>query len=1344
MRFSRGKMKIVLAIWFTLFGVSVLLSQNYSPDFKDGQIYLKFRDDYEAAYPESLLDELSALRIPDSLVQHFGIYSANRAFPLLRYKPLEKSYRIQFQNPADALAVLDALKQLPGVAFTERVPEYYSLLTPNDPSFTVNTTTQWGLYKIQAQQAWDITTGNPGITVAVVDDAVKLNHQDLTGNLWTNPGEIAGNGLDDDGNGYVDDVNGWDAADRDNDANPPGTATNSNFTHGTHCAGIVAAKTNNAIGVASIGFNISYIPVKCKLSSTSGSSIQAAMEGVQYALNTPARVISMSWGGSSSSSVEQLVFDYAHQAGVVLIAAAGNNGNQVPFYPANYNNVLAIGNTASTDARSPSSNYGTWVDLMAPGTNIYNCLAGSTTSYGNQTGTSMACPMVAGTAGLMLSVNPGLSPDMVYKCLEDSADNINAQNTTIIGLIGAGRLNAKRAVQCAASGFKPIARFTENNNQVCTGTPVQFTDKSFGTPTSWAWSFQGGTPATSTLQNPVVSWSTPGTYDVELIATNAKGSDTLLQTGYIIVLGGAQNLPFSEDFESNNFSTNNWFIDNPDSSFTWNIATTAGNPLGGTKSARMEFYNYPFNNRRDGMVTPAFDLTQYSSVKLGFSRSFRQYPGINDSLLVKVSTDCGATWPNTLLAIGGNTLSTTSTMNTAFTPSIAAHWCGSSVNCDTLLLNAFLTHPNVRVKFESANYYGNNLYLDNIQITGAPKSNFTANQTVICVGQSIQFQETSTGGATNYNWSFPGGSITSSTIPSPTVSYAAPGTYQVSLTVWNAYGSHSISRSGYVIVGGGITASVTSPNSLLCNSSAPITLNVSPSGGILSGPGIMTGMFNPATAGIGTHRIYYNYTDPNGCSALDSTDIQVVAASPGSISGLSGSVCISSPPLTMNGTPTGGAFSGPGVSGTIFDPTAAGSGSHQVNYQYTDISGCLSQVSQIVTVTTAAAATITAPVSLCQNSGAVNISALPGGGTFSGSGVMGTTFDPTTLSPGTYTIQYDYLSGGCNGTGTQNIQVLPLPTVSVTSPSAGPWCVLEPGFVLTTVPASGGALTGQGLSGNIFQPSIAGVGSHVIAYTYTGLNGCSRTDTLVLTVTAPPSPAINQGSFINICGTGFLSVSGSGPFQWYLNGNPINNATGNMIYPTQSGSYTVMQTQSICTGMSAPITVSYAPYTTPAFNHTVNGMTASFSNSSSNATNYQWDFGDGNFSTQTSPSHSYTANGIYLVTLTASNAHCSASVTDSVIIGNVGVEATISEFTQVRLYPNPSKGDIRISSFEFSEGDRMRFTITDGLGRMVGLGSAVVTGGEIAITPGLASGVYQVQIVSEGNGKMSVLRFVAE
>lgn len=1328
-------MPLYKVIFFILFFclITHTNAQTFSSDYKDGQIYVKFRDDMQAEFPANLLDASSSLRIPDSLIQQFHILSAERAFPLIKSSALNRSYRIKFSTPSDVFLLLEAMKQLPGVAFTERVPEYYSLLTPNDPSFTVNTTTQWGLYKIKAEQAWNITTGNSSVIVAVVDDAVKVTHQDLAGNLWTNPNEIAGNGIDDDLNGYIDDINGWDAADLDADANPPGTATNSNFTHGTHCAGIVAAKTNNAIGVASIGFNVSYIPVKCKLSSTSGSSIQAAMEGVQYALNTPAKIISMSWGGTASSSVEQLLFDYAFNAGVTLIAAAGNNGNQIPFYPANYNNVLAIGNTASNDARSSSSNYGNWIDLMAPGTNIYNCLAGNNSSYGNQTGTSMACPMVAGTAALMLSANPGLSPAMIYACLKDSADNINAQNTGIIGLIGSGRLNAYRSVQCAVSGFKPIARFTENNNQVCTGVPVQFTDQSFGSPLSWAWSFQGGSPATSSQQNPIVSWSTPGTYTVELIVTNAKGADTLTKIAHITINGGGRTLPFSEDFESNDFNTQGWFIDNPDNNFTWTIATTAGNPLGGTKSAQVQLYDYPFVGRRDGLVTPAIDLSIYSSAKMGFSRAFRQVPNINDSLLVKISTDCGVTWPVTALARGGNTLGTASALNAVFNPTLASHWCGNSVNCDTVLLNSYLTSSNVRIRFESVNRYGNNLFLDNIEITGVPKSDFTASQTVICIGQSVTFQETSTGGAINYAWSFTGGNITSSTLPNPVVTYNTPGTYQVRLTVSNAYGSHTQNRAGYIVVSGGIPVTVSAPGGLYCSSSSPVTLNTSPAGGTLSGTGITNGLFSPVIAGVGTHRVYYTYVDLWGCGGLDSTDIPVAASTPGVISGLAPSVCISAAPLTLSGTPAGGTFNGTGISGNIFNPALANQGSHQINYVYTDISGCTGQVSQLIQVNIAGTATTNIPSSVCINDLPYTLAGNPAGGNFSGSGVVSGSFNPSLVSIGIHSLTYNYTQNGCSSSITQTVQVLPVPSVSISSPTSGPWCDQEPGFTLLTIPATGGVLSGPGLVGNIFQPSVAGPGNHIIQYTYTGINGCANTAGLTLTVTPPPSPVIQQGSFMNICGSGFLSVNGNGSFQWFLNGNIINNATGNTINPVQSGSYTVQEIMNVCSGISAPIVVSYAPFVTAAFVTNINGMNVTFNNTSSNATQYSWDFGDSNISTLSSPSHTYASYGSYQVSLTVSNQHCSDVFMDTVFIGNVSADQQTKD-TPFTLFPNPAQQVFTIIS-EYGLGNALTISLYDGAGKEVYTLHEHMFTGKAECRTDLSAGLYYLRIFNQTTGK---------
>jgi PKD repeat protein len=1317
------KIKFPIILLYCL--ISFVFAQNTGADYKSGQLYLKFREDLNLQMPNDLL-ESSHLALPQNLVSDFAISSANKAFPQLDYKPMESAFRIVFQDTARWQVLLNELKALPGVAYCERVPEYYSQLTPNDPSFSPSTTTQWGLYKIRAQQAWDITTGNPNVLVAVVDDAVKLNHQDMIANLWTNPNEIPGNGIDDDGNGYIDDVNGWDSADNDPDANPPGTATNTNFSHGTHCAGIVAAATNNALGVASIGFNTSYIPIKGKESATSGSSIQAAMEGVVYALNTPARIISMSWGGSGSSSVEQLIYDYAHQRGIILIAAAGNNGNQTPFYPANYNNVMAIGNTTTTDARSSSSNFGTWIDLMAPGTNIFNCVAGSVSAYANKTGTSMACPMVAGTAALMLAVNPGLTPDMVYQCLKDSADNINAQNTTIVGLIGAGRLNAQRAVRCAVNGFKPIARFSENNNNVCTGTPIDFIDHSWGSPTTYNWTFQGGTPATSNLPNPQVTWNTAGTYTVRLIVSNLQGADTLEIVNHIIVNGASQALPFSEDFESNDFATNSWFIHNPDSIFTWEIVTTGGNPLGGSRSAKIDFYNYPFKGSKDGMVTPAFDLTPYSSVKMGYSRAFRNATTLTDSLIVRVSTDCGVTFPHVLYAQGGAALRTFTSSNAEFTPSINAHWCGATSQCDTLQLNAFLTQPNVRIKFESVNQYGNNLYLDNIQITGVPKSDFSAPLTSICLGQTIQFQENATGGATTYSWSFPGATPATANIAQPSVTYNTAGTYQVSLTVSNIYGAHTETKTAYIIVGGGIPVTLTSPIALYCNTSAPVTLLANPSGGLLSGPGTSGTQFNPTLAGVGTHRLFYQYTDPLGCGGIDSLDITVMNSTPGSIAGLVSPVCQDVSPYTLVGTPSGGSFSGNGMVGNQFRPSVAGLGTHQIQYQYTDISGCVGLTNATVQVNAPGVATFNNPQTLCKNDLPLTLSATPGGGNFSGVGITANTMNPTNLAPGNYTFSYQYTSNGCQGSANGSIQVLPIPAVSLSSPTTGPWCNLEPAFPLSFAPA-GGVLSGTGLTGTSFDPNVAGPGAHLIEYSVTGINGCAAKAQITLNVTLPPVPLILQGSFLNICGNGFLSVAGTGSYQWFLNGNPIPGANTNTYIPTQSGVFTVLQTMNICSGTSAPIQVNYQPQAIANFTTAINGMTVSFTNNSQNTNTHTWSFGDGNTSTAVSPVHTYASPGAYTVSLVSNTGQCADTETQVVILMTTQHHDDLSS-TPFIVYPNPAEDILYIQTPASFDADQLKAEIFDLSGKLLQAEQLMLSNHSGSIALQLPQGIYLLQL----------------
>lgn len=429
-----------------------------------------------------------------------------------------------------AMHFVTSAQQESAIEYAEKAPEYTMFATPNDLQ-----SVQWGLKKIHAEEAWDIGKGLGIIKVAIVDDAVKITHPDLAPIIWTNTGEIADNGKDDDNNGYTDDVHGWDCADNDNDPNPPDYATTSDFTHGTHCAGIAGAATDNGLGVASIGYGISIIPVKCKESGSHGPDLKYVFQGVAYAITAGADVISMSWGGGGYSQAYQELFNEAHQKGIVLVAAAGNSNTDIPMFPASYTYVISVGASDINDQKANFSNYGKTVDVMAPGSNIYSTLADATTLYGSLSGTSMACPMTAGLIGLMKSRNPNALPEEIEECLKSSCDDIDGLNPNYEKALGAGRINAYNALLCVKPSA-PKTRFEANFIRSCAGSPIVFSDKSKGTPsTSWAWSFAGATPPTSTEKNPQVVYSANGVYDVTLIACNEYGCDTLTRKAYITI-----------------------------------------------------------------------------------------------------------------------------------------------------------------------------------------------------------------------------------------------------------------------------------------------------------------------------------------------------------------------------------------------------------------------------------------------------------------------------------------------------------------------------------------------------------------------------------------------------------------------------------------------------------------------------------------------------------------------------------------------------------------------------------------------------------------------------------------
>ncbi len=300
----------------------------------------------------------------------------------------------------------------------------------------------WGMEKIEADQAWNIDLKGQGVIVAVIDTGVDRNHPDISANMWTNPGELPGNGIDDDQNGFVDDVYGMDFAQGDTDPTD-------GHGHGTHCAGTIAAPINS-IGVVGVAPQAKIMAVKGLSDGGSGADYALA-DGVYYAVDNGAHVLSNSWGGGGTSPDLIDAFHYAHEQGVVVIAAAGNENSDVAnFFPANIDTVVAVAATNYLDQKASFSNWGEQIDISAPGAAILSLKANGTqmtsvvvgSDYLPASGTSMACPHVAGAAALILTGNVALTPDEVLNLLKFTADDLGNPGFDVY--FGHGRINVSR------------------------------------------------------------------------------------------------------------------------------------------------------------------------------------------------------------------------------------------------------------------------------------------------------------------------------------------------------------------------------------------------------------------------------------------------------------------------------------------------------------------------------------------------------------------------------------------------------------------------------------------------------------------------------------------------------------------------------------------------------------------------------------------------------------------------------------------------------------------------------------------------------------------------------------
>jgi len=333
-------------------------------------------------------------------------------------------------------------------------PRERPAVVPNDTMWGQ----QWGPQKMKCAEAWDFEMGDSSVVVAICDTGIDRNHPDLAAHTWTNPGEIQGDGIDNDNNGFIDDYYGWDFHDDDNNPDPTDVA-GSPHAHGTHCAGIASGVTNNGLGIAGVAWNASLMAVR--VMGGAGGLSSRINRGIQYAADMGADVINLSLGGGFLQS-DQAAIDYAYGKGVTICAAAGNDNKEFTLDPSTWdspvcndgvlgqdNKVIGVAASDQNDQKTNFSQYGgvyKFIDVSAPGIDILSTVWPGNT-YEEWAGTSMACPHAVGLAALVISQIGPDKPQAVIDQIRATTDNIDALNPIYAGKLGTGRLNALEAVK---------------------------------------------------------------------------------------------------------------------------------------------------------------------------------------------------------------------------------------------------------------------------------------------------------------------------------------------------------------------------------------------------------------------------------------------------------------------------------------------------------------------------------------------------------------------------------------------------------------------------------------------------------------------------------------------------------------------------------------------------------------------------------------------------------------------------------------------------------------------------------------------------------------------------------
>ncbi|MBI4811891.1 S8 family serine peptidase [Candidatus Falkowbacteria bacterium] len=395
---------------------------------------------------------------------------------LVKFKNDSRINLIKIAQPADVEKILRDYNKMASVEYAEPNYLYQASIIPSDAYYN----NQWYLQKIKAAEAWNEVRETPRIVIAILDSGIQIDHPDLKDNIWRNEKEIEGNKIDDDKNGFIDDVNGWDFVNNVADPVPKFKEdfTEAGILHGTIVAGIAAASGNNAAGITGVTWRMRIMPLKV-LDDKGEGNTNSVIKAIDYAIANGADIINLSFVGFSYSQALEAAIKRAYDAGIIIVAAAGNEQEEgdgyflddTPMYPACHdgsareNMVIGVAATDTLDQKASFSSYGfKCVDIAAPGISIFSTVVYSPTNYidgksfnnyydGYWSGTSMAAPMVSAAFALIQEANPNFKRSEAINALLDSADNINRLNPNYLNQLGKGRLNLYAAVTGAKAAL---------------------------------------------------------------------------------------------------------------------------------------------------------------------------------------------------------------------------------------------------------------------------------------------------------------------------------------------------------------------------------------------------------------------------------------------------------------------------------------------------------------------------------------------------------------------------------------------------------------------------------------------------------------------------------------------------------------------------------------------------------------------------------------------------------------------------------------------------------------------------------------------------------------------------